>query len=154
MFTPTEAAVVAAVYSLFVAVFVYRELKPRQLYAVLVTAAKTTSVVMFLVAAALVSSWLLTVAELPAKIIALLQPFMANQMLLVLAIMVVVLIVGTAHGHDAHHPDPHAGADAGRQGGRHRPGLFRRAVHHQQLDRPDHAAGRRGAERGRAGCRA
>lgn len=96
VFTPTEAAVVAAVYSLFVAVFVYRELKPRQLYAVLVTAAKTTSVVMFLVAAALVSSWLLTVAELPAKITALLQPFMANQMLLVLAMMVVVLIVGTA----------------------------------------------------------
>jgi TRAP-type transport system large permease protein len=96
VFTPTEAAVVAAVYSLFVAVFVYRELKPRQLYAVLVTAARTTSVVMFLVAAALVSSWLLTVAELPAKITALLQPFMANQMLLVLAMMVVVLIVGTA----------------------------------------------------------
>jgi tripartite ATP-independent transporter DctM subunit len=96
VFTPTEAAVVAAVYSLFVAVFVYRELKPRQLYAVLVTAAKTTSVVMFLVAAALVSSWLLTVAELPAKITTLLQPFMANQMLLVLAMMVVVLIVGTA----------------------------------------------------------
>ena len=96
IFTPTEAAVVAAVYSLVVAVFVYRELKPRQLYAVLVTAAKTTSVVMFLVAAALVSSWLLTVAELPAKITALLQPFMGNQMLLVLAMMVVVLIVGTA----------------------------------------------------------
>jgi TRAP-type transport system large permease protein len=52
--------------------------------------------VMFLVAAALVSSWLLTVAELPAKITALLQPFMGNQMLLVLAMMVVVLIVGTA----------------------------------------------------------
>jgi TRAP-type transport system large permease protein len=96
IFTPTEAAVVAAVYSLFVAVFIYRELKPRQLYAVLGTAAKTTSVVMFLVAAALVSSWLLTVAELPAKITALLQPFMGNQMLLVLAMMVVVLIVGTA----------------------------------------------------------
>ena len=96
VFTPTEAAVVAAVYSLIVAVFVYRELAPRQLYAVFVTAAKTTSVVMFLVAAALVSSWLLTVAELPGKITALLQPFMGNQTLLVLAMMVVVLIVGTA----------------------------------------------------------
>jgi TRAP-type transport system large permease protein len=43
IFTPTEAAVVAAVYSLIVAVFIYRELKFSQLYAVFVTAAKTTA---------------------------------------------------------------------------------------------------------------
>ena len=69
IFTPTEAAVVAAVYSLVVAMFVYRELKWSQLYAVFVTSAKTTAVVMFLVAAALVSAWLITVADLPSKVI-------------------------------------------------------------------------------------
>ena len=42
IFTPTEAAVVAAVYSLFVAVVIYRELKIKQLYGVFITAAKTT----------------------------------------------------------------------------------------------------------------
>jgi tripartite ATP-independent transporter DctM subunit len=96
IFTPTEAAVVAAVYSLFVAVVIYRELKLSQLYAVFVTAAKTTAVVMFLVAAALVSAWLITVADLPGKIVDLLQPFMDNQILLMFAIMVLVVIVGTA----------------------------------------------------------
>lgn len=64
VFTPTEAAVVAAVYSLFVATCVYRELKVTQLYETFVTAALTTSIIMFLVAAALVSSWLITVSEI------------------------------------------------------------------------------------------
>ena len=44
VFTPTEAAVVAAVYSLFVATCIYRELKVSQLYGVFVSAALTTSV--------------------------------------------------------------------------------------------------------------
>jgi tripartite ATP-independent transporter DctM subunit len=96
VFTPTEAAVVAAVYSLIVSVFIYRELTFRDLYAVFVTAAKTTSVVMFLVAAALVSAWLITVAELPTKVVALLEPFLDNKILLMFAIMVLVVIVGTA----------------------------------------------------------
>jgi len=96
VFTPTEAAVVAAVYALFVATVVYRELKLSQLYAIFVTAAKTTSVIMLLVAAAMVSAWLITVAELPSKVIGLLQPFMDNPTLLLVAIMVLVMVVGTA----------------------------------------------------------
>ena len=96
VFTPTEAAVVAAVYALFVATVIYRELPLRSLYPIFVTAARTTAVIMFLVAAAMVSAWLITVADLPSKMIALLQPFMHNQTLLLIAIMVLVMIVGTA----------------------------------------------------------
>ena len=93
--TPTEAGVVVAVYSLFVATCIYRELKLSDLYDVFVSAAVTTSVVMFLVAAALVSSWLITVAEIDSDRRTL-KPFMGNKMLLMLAIMVIVVIVGTA----------------------------------------------------------
>jgi len=96
VFTPTEAAVVAAVYALFVSTVIYRELKLRQLYAVFVTAAKTTAVVMFLVAAALVSAWLITVADLPSKITGLLEPFMGNKIVLMFAIMILCMVVGTA----------------------------------------------------------
>jgi tripartite ATP-independent transporter DctM subunit len=96
IFTPTEAAVVVAVYALLVATVVYRELKPSQLFGVFVSAAKTTSVVMFLVAAALVSSWLITVAEIATQIVDMVKPFMGNQILLVAAMMVVIVIVGTA----------------------------------------------------------
>ncbi len=96
VFTPTEAAVVAAVYALFVATVVYREMKLSQLYEVFVSAAKTTAVIMFLVAAAMVSAWLITVAQLPQELIALLQPFLDQPMLLMFIIMLIVIAVGTA----------------------------------------------------------
>ena len=96
VFTPTEAAVVAAMYALFVATVVYRELKLGQLYQVFASAAKTTAVIMFLVAAAMVSAWLITVANIPAQLVALLEPFMGNQTLLLIAIMLLVMAVGTA----------------------------------------------------------
>jgi tripartite ATP-independent transporter DctM subunit len=96
VFTPTEAAVVAAVYALFVATAVYRELKFAQLYEVFASAARTTAVIMFLVAAAMVSAWLITVANIPAQLVALLEPFMGNQTLLLIAIMLLVMAVGTA----------------------------------------------------------
>jgi len=53
-------------------------------------------VVMFLVAAAMVSAWLITIAELPGQVAALLEPFMGNKTLLMIAMMVFVVIVGTA----------------------------------------------------------
>jgi len=96
VFTPTEAAVVAAVYALFVSTVIYRELHWRQFYAVFVGAAKTSAIVMFLIAAAMVSAWLITVADLPGKVVSLLQPFMGSPILLMAAIMVLVMIVGTA----------------------------------------------------------
>ena len=96
IFTPTEAGVVAAVYSLFVATVVYRELKISDLYPVFLTSAKVTAVVMFLVAASLVSAWLITVADLPGQVTELLEPLMDSPTLLLLAIMVLVVIVGTA----------------------------------------------------------
>jgi tripartite ATP-independent transporter DctM subunit len=96
VFTPTEAGVVAAVYALFVSSLVYRELKWNQLYGVFVRAARTTSVVMLLVAAAAVSAWLITVANIPQQVVALLQPLHDDPRLLMAAIMVLVMIVGTA----------------------------------------------------------
>jgi tripartite ATP-independent transporter DctM subunit len=96
VFTPTEAAVVAAVYALVVSMFIYRELKFSQLYTVFLNAARTTAVIMFLVAAAMVSAWLITVAQLPDQIISLLQPFLDNPKLLMAMMMLLVILVGTA----------------------------------------------------------
>ncbi|KQT08044.1 TRAP transporter large permease subunit [Ramlibacter sp. Leaf400] len=96
VFTPTEAAVVAAVYSFVVGMFIYRELKPAHLYGLILSAGKTTAVVMFLVAAAMVSAWLITVANIPTEVANMLSPFMGNRILLMLVIMVIVVLVGTA----------------------------------------------------------
>lgn len=95
VFTPTEAAVVAAVYALFVATVIYKELKLSDLYELILSAAKTTSVVMLLVAAAMVSSWLVTIADLPGQLVDLLDPFMDNPTVLLLMIMLLIIIVGT-----------------------------------------------------------
>ena len=96
IFTPTEAAVVAVVYSLLVGLFIYREIKVRQLYGIILAAAKTSSVVMFLVAAALVSAWLITVANIPRQIVEILRPFIDNPTLLLVMLMLLVMVVGTA----------------------------------------------------------
>lgn len=95
IFTPTEAAVVAAVYSLFVSLVIYREMKVSQLYEVILSSAKTTSVVMLLVAAAMVSSWLVTIADLPGQLAAVLEPFMDSPTLLLVVIMLMIIMVGT-----------------------------------------------------------
>ena len=96
VFTPTEAAVVAAVYALLVAMFIYKELSWRQLAEVLRVSARTSAVVMFLVAAAMVSAWMITVAQLPDQLVGLLQPFLDHPKVLMALIMILVMLVGTA----------------------------------------------------------
>ncbi|EPX87718.1 TRAP transporter, DctM subunit [Rubellimicrobium thermophilum DSM 16684] len=94
VFTPTEAAVVAAVYALFVGMFVYRELRLRDLYGVFLNAAKMTAVVLFLVSAALVTSWLITRANIPAELTRFLSPVIDRPRLLMLVIVLLLLLVG------------------------------------------------------------
>jgi len=94
IFTPTEAAVVAAVYALFVGGVIYRELTWHSLYRVFVNAAKTTAIVMFLVASALVTSWLITSANIPNDLIGLVEPLIESPQLLMLGIVALLLVVG------------------------------------------------------------
>jgi tripartite ATP-independent transporter DctM subunit len=96
IFTPTEAAVVAAVYAIAVGMFVYGELKVSQLYGIFLAAVRTTSAVMFLVATAAVSAYLIAIANIPAEVNNLLAPFHGNKIMLMAAIMVLVVVVGTA----------------------------------------------------------
>ena len=96
VFTPTEAAVAAAVYAFVVGAFVYRELKLSAIYPILVSSAKTTAVVVFLIATALVSGWLITASDIPSQMSALLQPFIGSPIILMAMMMVLVVIVGTA----------------------------------------------------------
>jgi len=94
VFTPTEAGAMAAFYALFLGMFVYRELSIKDLYKVLVSAAKSTAAVMFLVAAAMVSAWLITIANVPVAFANLLEPLVNNPMLLLFAIILLVLLLG------------------------------------------------------------
>lgn len=96
VFTPTEAGVVAAAYALLISSLVYHELSWAELYRVFARAVRTSAVVMFLVAAAAVSAWLITVANIPSQVVSLLEPLIATPTLLMMAIMLLVMFVGTA----------------------------------------------------------
>lgn len=94
VFTPTEAGVIAVFYALFVGMFVYRNIGPRQLYDALIRSAKTTSVVMFVASAAIVSAWMITVANVPQEMTELLNPLIDSPLLLLLFINLLLLAVG------------------------------------------------------------
>jgi len=96
IFTPTEAAVVAAVYALFVSMFVYRELTWAQLYEVFLNAGKTTAVVMFLCGAATVTAYMITLADLPNMLADSFAGVMGNPITFMALMMVFLLVVGTA----------------------------------------------------------
>ena len=97
-FTPTEAGVIAAVYALFVGMFVYKELKFNMvgLYGKQNLYAQAKDMYMFLAAAAMVSSWMMTVANVPAIVTKILAPFIEHPTLLMLVICLIVLLVGTS----------------------------------------------------------
>jgi C4-dicarboxylate transporter DctM subunit len=65
LFTPTEAAAVAAVYAFFIAVFVYKELKFTDVPKVLLRAASLSAMILYIITNAAVFSWLLTSEQIP-----------------------------------------------------------------------------------------
>lgn len=96
IFTPTEAGVVACVYSILVGVFVYRELTLAKLYECMVAAVHTTASVMLLVAAAAITAYLIAIANIPLMLADLLGGLQENPILLMAVIMMIVIVVGTA----------------------------------------------------------
>jgi tripartite ATP-independent transporter DctM subunit len=94
IFTPTEASVVAVAYSLFVGRFVYRELTLARLFHACRGAVIMSASVMFLVAAAGVTGWLITVAQIPFVLVGFLEPLIDTPRLLMLVIVLVVLVIG------------------------------------------------------------
>ena len=96
VFTPTEAAVVAAFYALVVALFIHREMRIAEVGGVLVRAAKTTAIVMFLCAGAQVASYMITLADLPTVLTGWLGPLVDSPRLLMAVMMVVLVLIGTA----------------------------------------------------------
>ena len=99
VFTPTEAAVVAAVYALVVGVFIYREIKPAFLYRALVRTGITSGVVMLMIAGANIFAWLMTVEQVPQTLARLLQSVGGGQSLfMVLSVLVFLVLFALLDG--------------------------------------------------------
>lgn len=94
-FTPTESAVVAIFYSLFVGFFVYKDLKIQDTYKVFLQSATMTAKIMFIIATATLFSFVLTFERVPQTILAGLGAITDNRILTLLLINVALLIMGT-----------------------------------------------------------
>jgi tripartite ATP-independent transporter DctM subunit len=95
VFTPTESAAVAVVYTLLVACLVYRSLGWRDFLGAAAASVRTTAMVMLIIATASAFGWLLAVNHAPAALAAALGPIADNPILLLLAINLILLLLGT-----------------------------------------------------------
>lgn len=93
-FTPTEASAIGVLYTLILAVFVYREVKISQLPAVLLQCGVITSVVFMLIGTSMAMSWVLAAENVPQEINAGLMGLTDNKFLILLIINVLMLVVG------------------------------------------------------------
>ncbi|MEG2140143.1 MAG: TRAP transporter large permease [Bilophila sp.] len=94
VFTPTEGGAFAAVYAIAVCMLYYRELTFRELLRVSARAARTTSVVMLIVATATAVGWFITSAQIPMQMASFFSPLIDSPILLLLAINVFLFAAG------------------------------------------------------------
>jgi C4-dicarboxylate transporter, DctM subunit len=95
IFTPTEAAAVAAVYGIVVGLFIYKELKLKDFPKIVFQAVIGTTIIMFLVGAANVFGWLITNLQIPHKVAAFVVSVTNSPAVFLMAINVLLLIAGT-----------------------------------------------------------
>ncbi|MDR0409335.1 MAG: TRAP transporter large permease [Spirochaetaceae bacterium] len=95
-FTATEAGVIAVVYALIVGIFIYRELKPKDLFLSFISSAKMSAVVMFLAATAQVAAYIMTIGRMPQLITAALIDFTSRPMLLNFLLQLIIIFMGVA----------------------------------------------------------
>ncbi len=95
VFTPTEASAVAVLYSFFLAVFFYKEVRWKELPKILLQAGVTTSVVFMLIGTSMAMSWVLAAESVPQDISSTLLGLTDNKIIVLLIINLILLAVGT-----------------------------------------------------------
>jgi C4-dicarboxylate transporter DctM subunit len=94
VFTPTESAAIAVVYGLYVSLFVYKELKYKDLVTIFYKASLSSAMIMLLIASAAPFGWLMTILQIPQQTSAAMLTLTTNQNLLYLLMLIAYLILG------------------------------------------------------------
>ncbi len=94
IFTATEAAAVAVVYALFVNFVIYRDMSIKELYACIIHSAIITSVVMFMIGTAKIASWIITIQDIPQKLVAVISAVSPSPIVFMIFIMILLFGVG------------------------------------------------------------
>jgi C4-dicarboxylate transporter DctM subunit len=95
IFTPTEAAAVAAVWAFIVSVFIYKDIKLSELYATALESAKTTSMIMFIIANAMLFAHFLTIENIPQQITEALVAANVNKYMFLLMVNLLLILAGS-----------------------------------------------------------
>ena len=95
IFTAVESAAIAVVYALLVTVVIYRQLKWRDFLDTVTHAARTTGVILFVIATAAIFGWLLAYLQVPAAAVDFLQTFAHSKYMVLLMIVIMLLLLGT-----------------------------------------------------------
>lgn len=94
LMTPTEAAVAATFYTFVLAFIIYKEAKLANLHSIFITSGITSTIGLFLLANAMIFSWIISIEQIPQKIIEFLFSLTSNKTLILILINIFLLVVG------------------------------------------------------------
>ncbi len=94
IFTPTEAAAVAATWAFFVSMFIYRDIKWSNLYAIFLESAKTSAMIMFIIANAMLFAHFLTMENVPQMITNTLMEWNVDKLMFLLLVNILLFFAG------------------------------------------------------------
>lgn len=95
VFTPTESACIAVFYSLFIGLFVYRDIHLNDLPRIIIRTGATSSLVMLVIGTASIFSWLLASEEIPQLVTESILTLTQNKIIILLLMNILLLIIGT-----------------------------------------------------------
>ena len=94
IFTPTEAAAVSAVWALFVSIVIYKDIKIRELGEVFFESAKTSGIILFIIANASVFAYFLTLENIPEMLTQFVLNMHLNKVMFLIAVNIMLLVAG------------------------------------------------------------
>jgi tripartite ATP-independent transporter DctM subunit len=94
IFTATEAGIIAVLYAIFVGVFVYKEIKIKDLGKILQEAAANTSMALLIICGAAILGWIVAYEQLPQTVIKLLSSISDNKLVIMLLIVAFIIVLG------------------------------------------------------------
>jgi tripartite ATP-independent transporter DctM subunit len=94
IFTPTEASVIAVVYTLFVGLFIYKDIKLKDIPSICIKVANETGIVFLLLAGGSIFGWLLSIEQIPQAVCNSVLSFSENPIIILLTINLLLLFIG------------------------------------------------------------
>lgn len=95
LLTPTESSAIAVVWALIAGIFIYREIKPRDLYQIFIDSAKGSAMVLFIIATSTAFAWLFAYSGISAQLVNLVVGMNLTPTLFCLVTAIILLIFGT-----------------------------------------------------------